>query len=140
MSGRPALPFLDSCVLIYALSEGDERASIAEELLASGGVISVQVFNEIAAVARRKLNMPWPEIRQALDAVRTLCEPPVPLSLETHASAIEIAERFGFQIYDALILAAALQAGCHVLYSEDMQHGQVIGSLTIRNPFAPRKA
>lgn len=138
MSGESPLPFLDSCVLIYALSEGDPRALIAEELLASGGVISVQVLNELAAVARRKLNMSWAEIRQVLDDIRTLCEPPVPLSLETHASAVEIAERYGYQIYDALIVAAALEARCHVLYSEDMQDGQVIGSLTIRNPFSPR--
>lgn len=140
MSGKRALPFLDSCVLIYALSEGDERSSIAEELLASGGIISVQVLNELASVARRKLNLSWPEIRQVLDDIRVLCEPPVPLSLETHVSAIEIAERYGYHIYDALILAAALEAGCHVLCSEDMQHGQKIGSLTIHNPFPPRKA
>lgn len=99
----------------------------------------MQVLNEIAAVARRKLNMPWPEIRQALEDIRILCEPAAPLSLETHASAIEIAERYRFQIYDALIVAAAIEARCSVLYSEDMQHGQVIGSLTIRNPFASRK-
>jgi predicted nucleic acid-binding protein len=140
MSGKRALPFLDSCVLIYALSEGDERAPIAEELLASGGIISVQVLNELASVARRKLTLSWPEVRQALESVRVLCEPPVPISLETHASAVEIAERYGYHIYDALILAAALEAGCRVLYSEDMQHGQAIGSLTIHNPFPPRKA
>lgn len=143
MSGKSPLPFrtcpfFDSCVLIYALSEDDPRADIAEQLLVSGGVISVQVLNELAAVARRKLNMPWAEIRQALDDIRTLCEPPVPLSLETHASAVGIAERYGYQIYDALIVAAAMEARCHVLYSEDMQDGQVIGSLTIRNPFSPR--
>lgn len=135
MSGKSALPFFDSCVLIYALSEGDARSIIAENLLSSSGVISVQVLNELASVARRKLKMPWPEVRQALEAVRTLCEPPVPVSLETHESALEIAERYGYQTYDALILAAAMQAGCRVLYSEDMQDGQVIGSLTIRNPF-----
>ena len=140
MSDKPIRPFLDSCVLIYALSQDDPRAAIAEELLASGGVISVQVLNEFASVARRKLSMPWPEVRQALAAVRALCEPPVPVSLEMHESAVEIAARYGYQIYDALIVAAALQADCYVLYSEDMQHGQQIGSLTIHNPFQSRTA
>lgn len=138
MSGKASRPFFDSCVLIYALSQGDARADIAEQLLAFGGVISVQVLNELVAVARRKLNMSWAEIRQALDDIRILCEPPVSLSLETHSSAVEIAERYGYQIYDALIVAAAIEAGCRVLYTEDMRDGQVIGSLTIRNPFSLR--
>lgn len=99
----------------------------------------MQVLNEFVSVARRKLKMPWPEVREALDAVRTLCEAPAPVSLETHVSALEIAERYNYQIYDALILAAALQAGCRVLYSEEMQDGQAIGPLTIRNPFSSCK-
>lgn len=135
MSDKPSRPFFDSCVLLYALSQDDPRAAVAEELLAAGGVISVQVLNEFAAVARRKLNMPWPEVQEALAAVRALCEPPVPVSLQVHETAIEIAARSGYQIYDAVILAAALQAGCDVLYTEDMQHGRRIESLTIQNPF-----
>jgi predicted nucleic acid-binding protein len=135
MSDKPSRPFFDSCVLLYALSQDDPRAAVAEELLAAGGVVSVQVLNEFAAVARRKLNMPWPEVQEALAAVRALCEPPVPVSLQVHETAIEIAARSGYQIYDAAILAAALQAGCDVLYTEDMQHGRRIESLTIQNPF-----
>lgn len=125
-------------MLIYALSEGDSRAVVAEELLAAGGIVSVQVLNEFASVARRKLDMSWPEVTQALEAMRALCEPPMPVSIEMHEGAIAIAQRYGYQIYDALILAAALQAGCAVLYSEDMQDGQQIESLTICNPFPPR--
>lgn len=98
----------------------------------------MQVLDERAAVARRKLNMSWAKIRQALDDIRAICESPVPFSLETHASAVEIAERYGYPIYDALIVAAAMEARCHVLYSEAMQDGQIIGALTIRNPFLPR--
>jgi predicted nucleic acid-binding protein len=135
MSDKPSRPFFDSCVLLYALSQDDPRAAVAAELLAAGGVVSVQVLNEFAAVARRKLNMPWPEVQEALAAVRALCEPPVPVSLQVHETAIEIAARSGYQIYDAAILAAALQAGCDVLYTEDMQHGRRIESLTIQNPF-----
>jgi predicted nucleic acid-binding protein len=127
--------FFDTMILIYALSEGDSRATTAEELLDSGGVVSVQVLNEFAAVTRRKLGMSWDEVGEALSAVRALCEPPVPVTVEVHESALHIAQRYGFHIYDALILAAALDRGCTILYSEDMQDGQRVDSLTIRNPF-----
>ena len=63
-----------------------------------------------AAVARRKLKMPWHDVRDALSSVRTLCEAPAALSVETHEAALEIAEQYGYHIYDALLLAAALDA------------------------------
>ena len=110
---------------------------MAEKLLADGGWISVQVLNEFAAVARRKLDMSWEETREAFLAIRALCETPTPLSIETHQAALEIAARYGYQIYDALILAAALESHCDILYTEDMQNGQSIGPLIIRNPFLP---
>lgn len=131
-------PFLDTNVLLYAALQQDARSEAARGLLAQGGVISVQVLNEFVAVARRKLRYPWPEIRQALAAIRTLCRPPRPLDLATHEAALALAERYGFSLYDALIVAAALEAGCATLLSEDLQHGQMIdGRLTIRNPFRP---
>ena len=132
MSGRS---FFDTTILIYAISSEQPRAAMAEKLLADGGWISVQVLNEFAAVARRKLDMSWEETREAFLAIRALCETPTPLSIETHQAALEIAARYGYQIYDALILAAALESHCDILYTEDMQNGQSIGSLTIRNPF-----
>ena len=62
--------------------------------------------------------------------------PPLPITLATHEAALGIAARFGYRIYDSLIIASALEAACATLYSEDMQDGQVIeGRLTIRNPF-----
>jgi predicted nucleic acid-binding protein len=127
--------FFDTTILIYSISSEEPRAAVAEKLLADGGWISVQVLNEFAAVARRKLNMSWEETREALLAIRALCESPTPLSTETHEAAVEIAARYGYHIYDALILAAALESHCEILYSEDMQNGQVIGPLTICNPF-----
>jgi len=133
--------FFDTTILIYAVSdtaEGDTRAETAEALLSAGGLLSVQVLNEFAAVAKRKLRMSWPEIAEALDAIRALCGPAIQLTIETHEAALRIAARYGYQIYDALILAAALEAGCTVLYSEDMHDGQKIDSLTIRNPFLKR--
>jgi predicted nucleic acid-binding protein len=132
MSGRP---FFDTTILIYSISLEDPRAEIAERLLANGGFISVQVLNEFAAVAHRKLKMPWQQIGEALSAVRALCAPPTALSVETHEAALQIAAQYGYHIYDALILAAALDADCDILYSEDMQNGQTVGTLTIHNPF-----
>jgi predicted nucleic acid-binding protein len=133
----PDKPFFDTNILIYAVSEGDSRAARSEQLLAAGGVVSVQVLNEFASVARRKLRMTWSEVKEALLAVRVLCPSPVSLTLETHEAALEVAEEYGYGIYDALISAAALEAGCTTLYSEDFQDGQVIDrTLTIRNPFA----
>jgi predicted nucleic acid-binding protein len=132
MSGKA---FFDTSILIYAVAAGDARSAQAELLLADGGNVSVQVLNEFAAVARRKLNMSWKEITEGLDAVRALCEPPGALTVEIHDAALRIAERYGYHIYDALILAAALDADCDLLYSEDMRDGQTIDSLTIRNPF-----
>jgi predicted nucleic acid-binding protein len=82
--------------------------------------------------------MSWEDIRDALAAVRVLCEPATPLSIKTHEAAVDLASQYGYQIYDALILAAALDSQCDVLYTEDMQNGQKIGALTIRNPFADR--
>jgi predicted nucleic acid-binding protein len=134
MSGRS---FFDTTILIYAISSEQPRAAMAEKLLADGGWISVQVLNEFAAVARRKLDMSWEETREAFLAIRALCETPTPLSIETHQAALEIAARYGYQIYDALILAAALESHCDILYTEDMQNGQSIGPLIIRNPFLP---
>jgi predicted nucleic acid-binding protein len=132
MSGKR---FFDTTILIYSIASNDPRATIAEELLAGGGFISVQVLNEFAAVARLKLNMSWEEIRDALAAIRVLCDAPAALSIHTHEAALEIAAQYGYHIYDALILAAALEAECDILYSEDMHDGQSIGPVTITNPF-----
>jgi predicted nucleic acid-binding protein len=105
-------------------------------LLADGGVISVQVLNEFVSVARRKFNTSWSDLRLALQWIRLLCRDTLPITRETQEAAVEIAERYGYRIYDAMIVASALEANCGVLYSEDLQDGQVIErKLTIRNPF-----
>lgn len=128
--------FFDTNVLVYIVGQKDDRTAVAEALVATGGVVSVQVLNELTAVARRKLGMTWEEVGEALGAVRTLCPSPVPLTIETHDAGLRIAAHYGFHIYDALIAAAALAADCTTLYSADLQDGQVIeGRLTVRNPF-----
>jgi predicted nucleic acid-binding protein len=81
--------------------------------------------------------MPWSEVTEALEAFRVLCPAPLPITIELHEAALRIAESHGCNIYDALVIAAALEAGCAMLYSEDFRDGQTInGRLTIRNPFA----
>ena len=134
----PARAFFDTNVLIYALTKGDPRSMRAEELLAAGGVLSVQILNEFVSVARRKILMSWSEVMEALGVIRVLCSTPLPLTVDTHEAALKIAEKHGYGIYDALVVATALEAGCETLYSEDLQDGQTInGQVTIRNPFAP---
>jgi len=127
--------FFDTNVVFYLLSEDAAKADRAEELLAAGGRISVQVLNEFAAVASRKLGMGWTDIGEILTQVRAVC-PVEPLSIETHERGLAVAARYGLSVYDAMIVASALLAGCKELYSEDLQHGQIFErQLTVRNPF-----
>jgi len=128
-------PFFDTNVIVYAFEEGGRRRQAALNLLAAGGITSVQILNEFASVARRKLGFLWPEIEEAVAGICILLPAPAPLRLQTHIRAIQIAARFDFSIYDGLIVAAALENGCRVLYTEDMQHGQKIEGLAVRNPF-----
>jgi predicted nucleic acid-binding protein len=128
--------FFDTNVLVYIVGHKDERTAKAEALVANGGVVSVQVLNELASVSHRKLGMSWEEIGGALAAIRDLCPSPIPLTLDTHGAGLRIAAKYGFHFYDALIAAAALEAQCTTLYSEDFQDGQLLeGRLTVRNPF-----
>jgi predicted nucleic acid-binding protein len=128
--------FLDSNVALYLLSSDSVKASRAEGLMAKGGVISVQVLNEVANVTRRNLRMSWDETGDVLDAIRAVCTTE-PLTEETHDIGRRVSERYGLSVYDSMIVAAALLAECNVLYSEDMQNGLVIDqTLRVVNPFA----
>ena len=128
--------FFDTNVVVYAFGTTDPRAVRAKELLAAGGVISVQVLNEFTNVARRRLGLAWPEVHRALRAIRLVCGPVMALTVDMHEAAVALTERDGVPIYDAMIIAAAVAAGCGTLYSEDMQDGRVFpGGVTIRNPF-----
>ncbi|MEE9354930.1 MAG: PIN domain-containing protein [Methylococcaceae bacterium] len=127
--------FFDTNVLLYLISEDNHKADRAEEIIAMGGIISVQVLNEFASVAIRKLGMAYDEIRDTLGTIKAICQI-MPLTVDTHDQGLDIAERYGFSLYDSMIISAALQSGCSVLYSEDMQNGQEINTqLIITNPF-----
>ncbi|MCM2311201.1 MAG: PIN domain-containing protein [Steroidobacteraceae bacterium] len=130
-----AEPFFDTNVLLYLLSADTTKADRAESLLANGGTISVQVLNEFASVGLRKLAMSVTELREVLEPVRDVCRVE-PVTEDTHDRALALSERYRFAFYDALLIAAALRAGCARLYSEDLQHGQLIDrQLRILNPF-----
>jgi predicted nucleic acid-binding protein len=126
--------FFDTNILVYAQQTGG-KADRARALLAGGGKLSVQVLNEFTAVARRKQRRDWREITEAVSDVLTTLDPPLPLTLDLHTAARALAEDHRLSFYDALIVAAALEAGCDTLLSEDLQHGRTLGGLAILNPF-----
>jgi predicted nucleic acid-binding protein len=127
--------FLDSNVLVYAFTS-DPRATRAQELLERGCILGVQGLNEFTNVARRRLGMTWGEVREALAAIRIICRTILPINIDTHTGALRIAERYGYGIFDALMIASALSANCGVLWSEDMQDGIIVDRrLRIANPF-----
>lgn len=127
-------PFIDSNVILYLLSADSTKADMSESVIAAGGVVSVQVLNEVTAVCQRKLKMPWQEIQTLLTAIKSACEV-LALTVESHQSAVEIAQRYSLSFYDAHICASAVLSGAKVLLSEDMQDGLCVEGVTIRNPF-----
>ncbi len=134
--------FIDSNVFVYLFDERDERKrKSAEKLVTQGletgqGVISAQVIQETLNVITRKLLTPV----TPADAKRFLDEVLAPMwrvtpSIALYHRALEVQARYRYSFFDALIIAAALDAGCARLYTEDLQHGQRIDSLTVTNPF-----
>lgn len=131
----PSREFIDTNIVVYAFTD-DPRNETALALLGKGCTISVQVLNEFANVARSKLDMSWDETEAALALVRTLCPTILPMDIDTHLMAIDIAKRHKLSVFDALVIATALQGGCETLWSEDMQHGHIVEDrLRIANPF-----
>lgn len=131
--------FLDSNIVLYAFGD-DVKGQEARRLLGSRqpvALISTQVLNECSHVMRRKLRWPVSRVEQELELIMTLADV-VEVGLPQIRAAWRLADRYGFSHYDSLIVATALSAGCRVLYTEDMQHGQLInGCLTLCNPFVP---
>ena len=126
---------MDTKILVYAHQEGDDRTPIARQILFEGGVIGVQVLNEFASVAHAKLAFPWPQVQEAIGDIVVLCQAPEPLSINTHMRALGLSQKYRFSILDGLIVAAAIEAKCSTLLTEDLQHGQRVDGLRIENPF-----
>ena len=135
--------FMDSNILIYTFdSHTPRKQEKARELVAMAlrtqqGIISFQVVQEFLNVATRKFEIPLTssEAEKYINQVLTpLCE--VSANIKLYIKTVEIMERWQYSFYDSLIIAAALQADCKILYTEDLQHEQVIEStLSIQNPF-----
>jgi predicted nucleic acid-binding protein len=131
---RMSADFFDTNVILYLLDDGP-KAETAERLLGQRGTISVQVLNEALVNCRRKAGMSWQEAGLFLGGIRKLCTV-CDLTVETHDVGRALGERYGFSVYDAMIVAAALREGCTTLYSEDMHDGLLVeDQLRIANPF-----
>ncbi|KAA1178239.1 PIN domain-containing protein [Rhizobium tropici] len=132
---RPVSDFLDTNVLLYAFME-EERAERAQSLLAQPFAISAQALNEFANVGRKKLNMPWADIREAIDALVALSATIVPVSEKITLAGLHLAQRYQLSFYDATMVAAAIEAGCERFHSEDLHDGLLVEKqLMIVNPF-----
>jgi predicted nucleic acid-binding protein len=132
--------FFDTNVLVYLASSDPTKANRAETIVSNGGTVSVQVLNELANVARRKMRLSWRDTRTFLSTIRGLLLV-TPITVEIHENGLALAERYSLSIYDAMIVAAALHADCGVLWSEDMQDGMEIEKrLRVVNPFVRTKS
>ncbi|TRD15372.1 PIN domain-containing protein [Palleronia caenipelagi] len=126
--------FADTNVVLYLLDDGP-KADRAEEILARRPRISVQVLNEALVNCRRKAGLSWAEAGTFLGGIEALCTVET-LTGQTHRVGRALAERYQLSVYDAMICAAAVLAGCDTLWSEDMQDGLLIeDQLHIVNPF-----
>ncbi|MHB8519780.1 MAG: PIN domain-containing protein [Limisphaerales bacterium] len=140
---RLARYFLDTNVFVYCFDRADRRKQqraerlVRDSLAGHLGVVSSQVIQEFLNVATRRFAQPMTagECREYLETVlEPLCE--VFPSFSLFHQALALRDETGFSFYDCLILAAALEGNCGVLYSEDLHAGQVVRGLKIENPFA----
>ena len=138
--GASVTVFLDSNIVLYALGDEEAKRATAAEMLAAQPTISTQVINECSHVLRRKLKIPPGQVAEEMENMIYVVQL-IDVGLYEIRTAWSLAVRYGFSHYDSLIVAAALSAGCTTLYTEDMQHGQVIDErLTLLNPFLPATA
>ena len=134
--------FLDTNIFIYSLGgtptgKTQRAAELVQEGVGSrNGIISYQVAQEFFNVAFRRFAPPM-SVAEAEQYLASVFRPmlAVQSSQALLADALRLYERYRLSWYDALIIAAALEAQCGVLYSEDMRHGQTFGDLRIDNPF-----
>lgn len=134
--------FLDSNVLLYLFDDTDDRKrSVAQELVrealeVDGTIISHQVVQETLNVLTTRLRPPATaeQAKKFFDKVLMPLWRSMP-NAALYERALDVRSRYGFSFYDALIVAAALQAGCSRLLTEDLQHGQRIEGLVVENPF-----
>jgi len=133
-------PTLDTNILIYAFGKQDDaRKQVAIEIITKCNIISLQVVNETIYVLQRKFKFPHSELEKVVDFIKqkfVISD----LNLQTLDQTLKIAESYGFSFWDSMLVAAALNNHCSILYSEDLHHNQIIdGRLQIVNPFFDNK-
>jgi len=134
--------FLDTNILVYALSKAHQSkhvvaSRLVDEAIDSGkGTISYQVVQEFFSVAFRRFSPPM-SIAEAEQVLTVTLRPllAVHSSYSLYGQAFELARRYSLSWYDSLIVAAALEAECRILYTGDLQHGQKFSDLRVLNPF-----
>ncbi|MEI9888137.1 MAG: PIN domain-containing protein [Rhizomicrobium sp.] len=122
--------------LLYGASNQPAKAARTTALLLGGGTVSVQVLDEFASVALRKLGQSMPDVRNALTAIRSVCTVVV-ADTATHELGLDIAERYNFSIYDSMLLAAAQKANCTTFFSEGHAAWAKSRRIDDPNPFRP---
>jgi predicted nucleic acid-binding protein len=133
-------PILDTNILIYAFGKQDDaRKQLAIEIITKCNIISLQVVNETIYVLQRKFKFPNPELNKVVEFIKqnfVISD----VNINTLDQTLKIAETYGFSFWDSMIVAAALNNHCSILYSEDLHHNQVVeGRLQIVNPFTDLK-
>ena len=127
--------FLDSNVCIYAFdTDGKKKEKALDLIVSNQATISTQVLMETANVAGKKLKFNQEEIELSIDYITTFCLLHL-IELPTIKLAFQIKQKYQYTLYDALIVASALESNCNILYTEDMQHGHFIDQMKIINPF-----
>ena len=127
--------FFDTNTLLYLLSSDSKKADWVSSNLQQSNIISVQVLNEFTSASLRKIKISHAELDEFLDLFMSTFNV-IKLDMATFNTGLMISRQYGYQHYDSMIIAAALEAGCERLYSEDMQHRQIINKkLQIVNPF-----
>ncbi len=127
---------IDSNVLVYLFDASDERKRlITETLLVQKPIISSQVISEYLNVSKRLLKLPKNEILAKANQVFERCEI-MPVNQSTMNLALFLLKKYDFQLFDSVIVASAIESECPILYSEDLQHNQLIENrLRVINPF-----
>lgn len=131
--------FLDTNILIYADdadagAKRDTAREILRDAITSGeGVVSTQVLQEFFVISTKKLGVEPALVRRKVELLAEMDL--VQIDLALILAAIDLQQLHSFSFWDALIVRAAFTAGCGMLVTEDLQHGQVVDGVRIENPF-----
>jgi len=131
--------FLDSNIIIYSPGMDKVKKRISVDLLKNSPYISIQVVNEVVSISIKKLKIPNSDAYNIGRVLLNKCKT-VSLTESVVLKGFDLSERYGFSFWDSLIVAAALENECSILYTEDLQHNQSIeNKLTIKNPYLNMK-